>query len=421
MRPDTPVPWDDGHDGSREAGPADSGPRIAYFVQMLQDDAVRRRVMMFESAGARVQVLGFSREAAPPRTISNAPVHCIGYTHAGAFLSRIAAVFAAIASVGRWARAVSSADIVVARNLECLAVAAFATRRLRSRRPLYYEVLDIHRLMLRSDIIGMSLRALERTLMRRCAGVITSSPAYQEHYFARFHPGHPRSLLVENKVFWPDSMGGDSMRRSSAIDARSAIDSRPIVIGWFGFIRCQRSLDILKELTARYPGRFEVHIRGKVAETAVHDFHQQIRGATGLQYFGPYRNPEELAAIYSGVDLAWMVDFFDEGRNAPWALANRLYEGGLFGAVGVALDRVQSGRWLREHDAGITLRGNRVDELVEEVASIQPATIAAKRERLLMMDKEHFLTTPEDCRRLVDALEDPDRSRQECSADPVRP
>src|SRR6185503_18737285 len=76
------------------------------------------------------------------------------------------------------------ADILLARNLEMLAIASAARRKHAPNATLVYECLDVHRLMLSNSVSGRVLRFLERSLMRKARLLIVSSPAFISQYFA---------------------------------------------------------------------------------------------------------------------------------------------------------------------------------------------------------------------------------------------
>jgi succinoglycan biosynthesis protein ExoL len=372
-------------------------PRLAYFVHDLQDTAVLRRVRMLEAGGADVVVFGFSREAAAPQRVGEAAVVCLGRTRPRRFVARIASVILALAKHRRWIGSLAAADAVVARNLECLALAVFARARRGERVPLHYEVLDVHRLMLREDAVGTVLRAIESRLMRGSESILVSSPAFATHYFDRFHASAPvRCQLIENKVF---PLPAGEPARAAANDAAG-----PIVIGWCGVLRCRRSLLLLGELTQRFPGRYRVVMRGKVADSAIPDFHELLRGKSDLHYLGPYRYPDDLPSIYGAIDLAWAIDFFEAGMNSAWLLPNRLYESGLYGAVALALDGVQTGDWLRARSLGVTLAGRSNDELIAAIAAIPRESIENVRRSVRSAPRSLFGADRAECAALVEAL-----------------
>ena len=322
--------------------------RIAYFLHDLSDPAAERRVRMLRLGGADVRVLGFRRSQTAPDSLAGAPTIDLGRTYDGRFLQR--ALMA-----GRWAMAAgelvldaSGADVILARNLEMLAVAAAVRRRLTPRPALVYECLDIHRLMLGSGPTGAVMRALEARLMAEASTLVVSSPAFLSAYFEPRHgvggKDGPRPMLVENKV----------LAEAPAQTPGPRPASRPWRILWPGVIRCRRSFELLKGLAGRRPDLLEVTIRGRPTTTVFPDLAAEMEGQPGVRFDGPFE-AEELPSLYRAAHFTWAVDYFDEGLNSAWLLPNRIYEGGYYGSVPIARRGVEMERWLSERGLGVTL------------------------------------------------------------------
>jgi succinoglycan biosynthesis protein ExoL len=373
--------------------------RIAYIVQDLSDPAVARRVSMLRAGGAEVDLYGFRRTDAAPALVADVIPHDLGRTSDGKLWHRALAVAARTLSVGKWARGLKEADVILARNLESLVLGIAAKTRLKSRARLIYELLDVHTVMLGKGPASRFLRTVEDRALAGCDATIVSSPAFERCYLAVHHPDRPETLLVENKVF-----GAPSLR--APLPARAP--GPPWRIGWFGGIRCRRSLECLSLLTHRLPGLFEVELRGRFANTDLGDVEALLRESPGMSYLGPYQNPDDLPHIYGGVHFAWAIDFYEEGANSSWLLPNRLYEGALYGAVPIALSSVETGRWLAQHGVGWL-----VDTPLEESVGglLQSMTQARYRQSfdaLQALDPRLFRSDEQDCRDLVRRIGPPE-------------
>ena len=167
---------------------------------------------------------------------------------------RVIAVLRAAAHGGNWQDQLVGSAVFVARQLEMLAVASLARRRIAPRAPLVFECLDIHRLMLTRQPIGTTLRMLERHLLKSCSLLIVSSPAFLSNHFARYRPALPPQLLLENKVLAEDVPSG-VLEQIAQRRAAGPVPGPPWRIGWFGVIRCSRSLQLLAESGPTSAGR----------------------------------------------------------------------------------------------------------------------------------------------------------------------
>lgn len=323
--------------------------KILYLVHMLEDAAVRRRTDMLAATGMSICLAGFYRSAEPVAEVSGIQAMPLGQTNDAALLSRIGKVFLAIPKL--WARRKQIADtnVIIARNLEVAVLGLFARAFIARRASLVYESLDLHRMLLREDLIGRIMRSIESTVLKRSRLAIVSSPAFIDHHFRQRYTLLPPFLLIENKILDPH----DRLAEMPATSEPQA--GPPWRIGWFGVIRCAKSLAILDRLTRSLDGRLEVIIRGKPAKHEFIDFDGVIAANPHIRFEGPYRNPDDLERIYSEIHLTWAIDFFEEGQNSSWLLPNRLYEGGYYGSVPVALGSVETGRWLARHGLGLVL------------------------------------------------------------------
>lgn len=319
--------------------------QISYFIQDLADPAVGRRVETLIRGGGRLRLIGFRRIADAVPEVAGTPALDLGRTSNGRLVARIGSVARAAAGIAGWGWKISSSRVVLARNLDMLLLAYLARLLYCRSADLVYELLDIHALMTGASIPARLLRMLEGFLLRRCRYVIVSSPAFAEQYLSRYHPDHPPAVLVENKVLVADG-------------ARRPVLARPQTppwrIGWFGNLRCRRSLDCLIAVARRFPDKVAIDIRGKIASAEVETLPAEVAGLPNVRFLGPYTHGD-LRQIYAAVQFTWAVDFFGAGLNPTCLLPNRLYEGCYWGSVPIAVSGTQTGRWLQQNLAGVLL------------------------------------------------------------------
>lgn len=367
--------------------------RILYLAHDLDDSAIWRRVTMLEHGGAEVTIMGFRRGDGPlPRSAVT-----LGRTRNARMQQRAAAVLRAMPGMAR--RAGPAPDVILARNLEMLMLGAMVLRGQRRgerRARLVYELLDIHAMMLGDGRVSRVLRRIEAALLRRSAAIIVSSPGFVTHYLdARDRPDLPVHL-VENKPL--DLASGLDVAPARVTPAEAG----RLTIGWFGILRCRWSLATLDAITRAAPGRYRVVLRGRPALDVVPDFHAVVAGNPDLDYGGPYAWPDDLAGIYGDVDLAWMIDRYQSGQNSDWLLPNRLYEGGLHGAVPVALAGTQVAAKLAEMGIGLTVPAP--EQAGAALASLDPGRLAELRAAVAAIPTGAWVADAAECRALVAAL-----------------
>jgi succinoglycan biosynthesis protein ExoL len=373
---------------------------VLYLVHDLFDPAVRRRVMMLRAGGAKVTLAGFRRAKGAAAGLGDIVPIDLGATKDGRFAQRLVAVGRAALSLGTKLRGVAKPDLIIGRNLEMLALANRAKALFAADTPVVYECLDVHRLLLRPGGIGKAMRAAERLLGRNSVLLMTSSPAFVREYFEPFHQLSAPVALLQNKVLEIAEKPVEGLQLAAPPAAGEAWK-----IGWFGALRCRKSLQLLAAFTRRMDGRFEVVLRGRPAYSEFDDFDRLVAAEPYVHFAGSYRNPEDLAAIYGEVHFCWAIDFFEEGLNSSWLLPNRLYEGCRFGAVPIAMRSTETGRFLADRHLGLLLDDPSADALAALLGGLGADDYAVKRRKIVAQDRGTWVCDLGDCRALVDRLQ----------------
>lgn len=360
--------------------------RIAFFGHDAADAAVRRRVKGFVEDG--VDVIGFMMRRRDPGSLDWENID-LGVTRDGAFVQRIRQVFegARIAAANR--DKLAACDVIYARNLDMLACAFLAKRHAKLATPVIYESLDVHRLLTRKDMIGEGMRWLERALLKRSAGLVVSSPGFIRNHFEKRYPGDFRAFLVENRLAPNTDYGHRACERKSAPEP----SGRPLRLGWVGNLRCQRSLDLLCQLADQFPDSLEIRLHGLPARTEIADFEPVIDARANMTYFGRYRAPEDLAAIYDALDVVWAGDFMEAGYNSVWLLPNRIYEGGYYCTPSIAPAGTETAAWLERHQCGFIIEEPLAETLHGLVAGLvaDRSPIAHRAAALARLPDETFI------------------------------
>ncbi len=371
--------------------------KVLYLVHDLADPAVRRRVLMLTEGGAAVTLAGFRRGDNALAEVSGVTPIELGKTADGRFGQRIGAVFNAAIRLRGLLKGVERPDVIIGRNLEALAVADRASA-LFGGVPVVYECLDIHRLLSNDGTPGKMLRRAEAHFGRKARLLITSSPAFIANYFATKSAIKAPVLLLENKV-----LALDGMPQAASLRLPPA-DGEPWKIGWFGALRCRKSLELLADFTRRMEGRVEVILRGRPAYSEFEDFDGFIANEPYLSFRGPYKNPEDLASIYGEVHFSWAIDFFEEGLNSSWLLPNRLYEGCLYGSVPLSIAGTETSRFLAGKQLGLSLGEPTANALQAMFEGLTAERYGALSSAVADTGRHTWMADRGDCRALIETL-----------------
>ncbi len=361
--------------------------RVAFFGHDASDAAIRRRVKSFHDDGMHVDGYMMRRGALTDTAWRN---YDLGVTRPGAFVHRAKSIVTGTQQAMNYRAELAQADVIYARNLDMLAIAVRAKRKLKLDIPVIYECLDVHRLLCRTDLVGKTLRGIERRLLRASSALVVSSPAFLEHHFERHYPGEYDPVLIENRL--TDSFTGGDRPSASQID-QSQTMGKPLRLGWVGILRCQRSLNLLCETARQLGPDVEIRIHGIVADNEIPNFETQIAAHDNIRFFGRYRAPEDLAEIYGELDLIWSGDFMEAGFNSVWLLPNRIYEGGFFATPSISPAGTQTAKWVSDHNCGFTLSeplDSELPGLVKQLTTT-PGPIDAYRRQLAGLPLDVFV------------------------------
>lgn len=361
--------------------------KIGYIVHDLNDPSVARRCEMLERGGAKVVLTGFYRGSQLTKKIQRRNPLVLGTTHDAAFLLRALNTVKHAVFTKRVENYLIECETILARNLEQLAIGA----RINGSRPLIYECLDIHRLLVSPSIPAKLIQHLENKLLPRVDLLLTSSPGFIRNHFEKTSLDCP-TYLIENKF---------SISTPPTTLCPSKEPSPVLKIGWFGMLRCQKSFSMLREIVSCSEGGIEVIIAGKPSTSELPNLAQEAGTLAGIEFTGPY-DYQDLAALYNKCHFAWAVDWFEEGLNSDWLLPNRLYESIGHGALPIVLEETEMHQWLKERDAGVPIKKDAAAKsIAEKLCSLDLSRLQKKLHAIPVHD---VFADEKDALNLVQAI-----------------
>ena len=338
---------------------------VAYFTINLNDVRSRARHQALIQAGAKCTHFTFvlsGKSSDITQTPQNTVI--VGRAKKRNLPSRLYAIIRIVFLALRRPELFQGVDIFFCRSLD-MAVAGCILKRIFGGF-LVYEVLDIHPLCTRKGMLGRITRFVDRWILNNASLLVTSSMGFVRFYFLK-QGYNGKIFLRENKVLGLRTEEKYWLNRRGPFSKYSS--DKSIVIGYFGKLRCERSIEILISAAAMLEGRLKVVIAG-VPESSVLDILNDAKKTCEyLEVKGAYRNPEDLERLYRSVHLTWCIDLSDK-KNGDWLIPNRLYEGGLFGIPALAMSGTETGRLVDDEQLGVSLKSPLNHSLVDFIKAL---------------------------------------------------
>ncbi len=363
---------------------------IGYFGHDARETAVQKRILSFTMNGCHVVGFTFCRRDQAERAavpFENIP---LGTTVDRNYLRRLLPLARGLVAALRRARVLRDVDIIQARNLDMFALAIAAKFMSGAKARLVYEVLDVQRILVGKGWASALARTVERQLLKAADLLVVSSPDFMNEYFGPIQNYRGPWHLLQNKISGSQI---DAAPRAYDRPADAPPEPPPWVIGWFGVLRCRRSLDILTAIADELGPKVTIYIRGRLSREDISevDFLKIVNARSNMVFEGPYASPEDLAAIYGKVHFSWSIDYTDEGANSDWLLPNRLYEGGYFDVVALARKETTTGRMILEHQLGIAFPDPIERSVSDFIRNLEIASYEAQRAAVITKPRSLFV------------------------------
>ena len=286
-------------------------------------------------------------------------------------LVRTPVMISAIARLQRELRRLGPGDILYVKALDCLLATLVARLFSRNRSRLICEILDVHDYLLYPSPYRGIIRALERFLLARIDLLVVPTEGNIEQYYRPIARYAGQIAVVHNRL--PSGEAGPCPAPPGHDEAW--------VIGWFGNLRCRRSLDILCRTADKMGPRVRILMAGPslfgqgVLEQAIAPF-------SNIVYLGPFKECEEAPSLYAQVHFSYALHFEPPDRS-KWALAVRIFEGGAYGRPTLVRAGTDMGRFAGTHGIGLSIEEPCEDALSAALSSLSHRNYADMVERVL--------------------------------------
>lgn len=251
-----------------------------------------------------------------------------------------------------------------------------------------YEIDDVRDIVSQNNIVSKLLFTIECFLIKKSKLIITTSEAFLEDFYFKKGCFRLPFKLMENKVHLDNSYAKDLLETE-----KKECDNSKIKLGFFGLIRCPRSIEILLQLVRKF-NNIDVIMRGYIMPNCKH-LEVEIENTNGINYYGTYVSPNDLNNIYSEIDISWICyPFGFEGQNNwKWARTNRFYEAGFFKKPMIAAAGTKDADKVIEYGVGLVLNLGDIYKSVNDLGTLSCEMIIEMVKNYDNIDENNFKVT----------------------------
>ncbi len=300
---------------------------------------------------------------------------------------RIPVMVSAIARLRHEIRPLGPHDVLYVKALDCLLATLLARALSGNRSRLICEILDVHDYLLYPSPYRRAMRAVERFMLARVDLLVVPTQGNIDQYYRPISRYDGKAAVVHNRL--PSGEAGPCPPPPSHDEAW--------VIGWFGNLRCRRSLEILCR-TARAMGNRVKILMGGPSLFPAGVLEQAIAPFPNVRYLGPFKEREAAPRLYAQVHFSYALHFEPPDRS-KWALAVRIFEGGAYGRPTIARAATAMGRFVDAHGVGLSIEEPCEDALPAALSSLTDESYSGMAARV--REQQHLFVGESD---LAEAL-----------------
>src|SRR5690554_2128060 len=337
--------------------------RILFFTTAIEHTTFRKTAKMLQEEGAKVHIIGFTRNNFPQGT-DDISIESLGVLSHGNYISRIFRLFKFLFILRKRAR---DYDVIYNFTLDTLIISKIAL--LFCDKKWIYQIQDIRSIYFGNSLKSKIARFLEGFFIKRIDLLVVSSyNYYSEHYKKIYNIDSDKVIVIENKLVIGSVF-------PKPIDNKSDRDNI-ITIGYFGVMRCKRSWEILKMLAEKHIDRIQLYLRGK--PVAMPLIQQEIIDISNINYGGLYKSPDDLNELYNSVDIVWACYPYSRNRKeGNWKLARtiRFYEALAFGKPVIVQQGTPQAEDVINYNIGLVVDMGNIPQTLKQLESIKESDL----------------------------------------------
>jgi succinoglycan biosynthesis protein ExoL len=360
--------------------------KILFASSTIGAPIFSKRISMIKKAGYYVDAITFDRKEHKGR-VPDCEINTLAEIEDGKYVKRF---FIMLMVIKKIREKIRKTDLIYAAGGDIALIIHIANFGLK--RKVIMEVSDIREIQTDDTYKGDVYRIIDKIIAKKSSAIIATAPGFINEYYKKWLNVKKKSLIIENKLdyeikgikFCEDYKRGEDL-----------LLRKKIKIGYFGILRCKKTLEILHTIAETNKDNIEIVIAG--TPTAIVGYMQNIKISNNLKYLGPFKSPDDLPCLYNQIDLVWACYPFPEKKswNWRWARTNRYYECCYFKKPMIVLEESGDADDVRMYDIGKIIYNDDVRHIVKQINEITINDIIKWESNMKKLRKDIYLYTDE--------------------------
>ena len=345
--------------------------KVVFFVNIIRQARCIRRIEDFINHGYDVEVYGFDREG-DNRKSPTFEHNILGkVSRTSSYFERLMMMKQCIKDV------VAKCDKDTIFYIFSLDVAIAFMLNGGLKRKYIYEVSDLMELEVNNSILSKILISVNRHIINRSEHTIMTSPGFATFYFGKNIPD--KITIVANKLNKRCLEIGQPKERCFNVDK--------INIGFTGAIRSKAVYNFIEVVGSQFPN-ISVNLHGIFTDDKIYGakIREAVSRYDNVNYFGPFKNPDDFPEIYSNIDL--VLCLYTAKGNDRILEPNKLYESIFYEKPIIVSKNTFTGDFVEEKMIGYTVDGENQDDIISLLKSITSEGYHLRTKNCAMIPKE---------------------------------
>ena len=349
------------------------GKTIIFILNSIEQQRCHKRIAEFIANGYEVKVYAFNRKCRKGKmSFVGYQVRMIGeFVNTLSYWRRIGIIRKGIKKVVEENKDLDG--IYYLFNFDVASIAYWMIDK-----PYIYEESDLMHTYISNAALRKGLNMLDEYIIRNSLLTVMTSDGFVKYHFKGCQPDYV--CVIPNKL--------NPQVKEYPILPKEKLQMEHVKFGFVGDIRGKSLANFTKILATRFP-QHEMHFFGGCDDCNM-PFFEPFKGYKNIFFHGPFRNPCDLAKVYSQIDI--VVSTYDAVyENVLYAEPNKIYEAIYFETPSIVSTGTFLAEKVRKLGIGVDMDAMNDDTVCDFIRHLTAEQISERMKNEAAIDKDYSI------------------------------